>query len=192
MPVPVSCEFGATRCRNSIEIVGGLREKCSHCRLAPGNESLSLHFWRSRMPNPADHPVLKEEKTQARIQKSVDAAAARRAKDRDKKKILRKAVSAESKTEKTLNVTATKNSGRSNKDGDHLAIGSITLDTKNQSGRSNPVVLISELMKVRQDAMRANQPIGGLVLRNQHGVGVVVFAEEDFAKILGHLVKETS
>jgi hypothetical protein len=138
------------------------------------------------------HPVLEHEKALARMQKSRDAQQTRLKKDRGKKKVLQRAEAAEQATGKHLNITATKNSGRSNKDGDHIAAGFITLDTKFQSQRENPVVLLSELTKVRQDATRAKMSIGGLVLRNQHGVGVVVFDETDFARVLGYLTEKDS
>jgi len=77
-----------------------------------------------------------------------------------------------------------KNSGRSNKDGDHVAAGEITLDTKLQSKRTNPVILLHELVKVGEDARRAGNWMGALVLRNMNGIGVVAIAEADFARLI--------
>ena len=194
MPVAESCEFGANRCKNSDTLVGPVRGKCCLCRLAPGTRTLG---WNAVLDclngsKQRTHPVLEHEKALARMKKSRDAQQTRLKKDRGKKKVLKRAEKAEQVTGKHLNVTATKNSGRSNKDGDHVAAGFITLDTKFQSQRENPVVLLSELTKVRQDATRAKMSIGGLVLRNQHGVGVVVFDETDFARVLGYLTEKDS
>lgn len=81
--------------------------------------------------------------------------------DKGKRKVLKLAVRAEKQTERQL-IHATKNSGRSNKDGDHVAAGEITLDTKLQSKRTNPVILLHELVKVGEDARRAGNWMGAL------------------------------
>jgi hypothetical protein len=96
---------------------------------------------------------------------------------------LRLATHAEKTTQKNI-IRATKNSGRTDKDGDHVAGGYVTLDTKLQSKRLNPVVIATELAKVRNDSASAKTMVGGLVLRSKTGLGVVVFHEDDFAKIL--------
>ena len=83
-----------------------------------------------------------------------------------------------------LCIKATRNSGRTNKDGDHLLAESIVLDTKLQSQRINPQVNLAELDKVRFQAVSHNKAFGALVLRNKHDVGVVVMAEADFAKLV--------
>ena len=103
--------------------------------------------------------------------------------DKGKRKVLKLAVRAEKQTERQL-IHATKNSGRSNKDGDHVAAGEITLDTKLQSKRTNPVILLHELVKVGEDARRAGNWMGALVIRNMNGIGVVAIAEADFARLI--------
>jgi hypothetical protein len=168
--------------------VGGLREKCSLCRLAPGNEDRTTHHWVPVEKLLDPHPVLRDEKTFARIKKSKDAQLKRLGKDRSKVKVLKRAARSEAAVGSAA-LEATKNSGRSNKDGDWKAGGFVTLDNKDQSNRDNPVVTLSELSKVRQDAVRAGNQIGGLVLRNRHGVGVVVFDEIDFFRVLGHVLE---
>ena len=183
---PTSCEFGAVWCRNSVENAGEGRSKCAFCRLSPDNENLSKHFW---SPSGAStrHPRLEQEKRDARCQRARASHLARLQRDKGKKRIVRRATQAERTTEQNI-ITATKNSGRSNRDGDHVVAGHITLDTKLQSTREHPVVLLNELAKVREDAERAGNPLGGLVLRNKHGVGVVVFAEQDFARVLSRVI----
>ena len=181
-----SCEFGSSQCLNSIERAGRAHSKCLTCNLAFGNEELSKNHWK-----PADkrvqHPVLVKRKTKIRLEGAKERALVRRNKNKGRIRVSRIAVKAEKKTEQVLNVVATKNSGRSNKDGDHKALGFITLDTKLQSKRLHPVVKLDELFKVRKDAERAGNPIGGLVLRNKNGQGVVVFSEQDFSTILDRL-----
>jgi hypothetical protein len=180
MPQATSCEFGTVRCGNSVENAGEGRQKCIFCRLAPDNENVSGQHW-----NPIDkrfkHPILVSEKRTAASARSRLAHQVRLAKDKGKKRVGRRATKAEDTTQRNI-IAATRNSGRSNRDGDHVVGGQITLDTKLQSTRDNPVVLLVELAKVRDDAERAGNPIGGLVLRNRHGVGVVVFDEKDFAR----------
>jgi hypothetical protein len=188
MPVPTACEYGSWRCKNSVQKAGGLREKCSLCRLAPGNEDRTTHHWVPIEKLLDPHPVLRDEKTFQRIKKAKDAQKTRLAKDRSKVKVLKRAVRSEAAVGKAA-LEATKNSGRSNMDGDWKAGGFVTLDNKDQSNRDHPVVNMAELHKVRQDAVRAGNSIGGLVLRNKHGVGVVVFDETDFFRILGHVVE---
>lgn len=151
------------------------------CRLAPGNENLSAHYWKpenGRLKHPA---LLREKFTKARERKA-ERIKQKRSADPIRKRVQRQAQRAEKSTERNI-IKATKNSGRANRDGDHKAGGFITLDTKNQSLRDNPVVLLIELSKVRNDAMNAGNQIGGLVLRNRHNVGVVVFDEKDFARV---------
>jgi K+/H+ antiporter YhaU regulatory subunit KhtT len=120
------------------------------------------------------------------IARARAAQTVRLARDKGKKRIVRKAAKAEKTTEQNI-IRSTVNSGRSNKDGDHIAAGSITLDTKMQSTRTDMVVHLEELSKVRDDATRAGNSVGGLVLRNKFGVGVVVIREDDFGKILAQL-----
>jgi hypothetical protein len=111
---------------------------------------------------------------------------ARNNRDRAKIQIQAAAVRAEKRSERNI-IHATKNSGRSNRDGDHVLAGRITLDTKLQTTRLNPEIHVHELEKVRSDARRAGNPIGGLILRNENGHGFVVLAEEDFARLVKEL-----
>jgi K+/H+ antiporter YhaU regulatory subunit KhtT len=182
MAKATSCEVGRTWCLNSVEHAGELRQKCTFCRLAPGNVGLSGQYWKGTTAK-MQHPVLREEKRNAAQVRTQTARHARLARDPGKRRVLRKAVRAETRTEHVI-IQATRNSGRANRDGDHVVGGQITLDTKLQSTRDNPVVLLTELAKVREDARRAGTPIGGLVLRNKYDVGVVVFLEQDFARTL--------
>jgi hypothetical protein len=129
------------------------------------------------------HPDLQKEKNEARWKRAKDHQAKKLTTDRGKRKLLKKATRAEKTTEHNI-IHATKNSGRSNRDGDHVLAEQITLDTKLQSERDHPVVKLEELAKVREDAVRAGMIAGALVIRNRHGVGVVVMAEEDFARVI--------
>jgi hypothetical protein len=125
-----------------------------------------------------------EEKKQASRDRLVLSAAKRAKKSRPKQALLRKAVRAEQSTERNFSssmLTSTVNSGRSNKDGDHDLLSRVTLDTKLQSGAGNPVVNLAELDKVMEDAKRAGNVLGGLVLRNKHDRGVVVVDEKNYA-----------
>lgn len=181
MAKATSCEVGLW-CKNSVENAGELRQKCLFCRLAPDNVGLSGHHW-SGLERQMQHPTLKQENRDRAQARTQAARAERLARDPEKRRVLKKAVRAEARTEQAV-IRATRNSGRAHRDGDHVAAGQVTLDTKLQSTRTNPLVLLTELAKVREDAARAGNPIGGLVLRNQHGVGVVVFSEGDFARVI--------
>ena len=132
------------------------------------------------------HPVIEREKLEASRAKKQASFDKRQGVDRKRRAVVKRAARSEAAV-----ITATKNSGRSFKDGDFTAAGGITLDNKDQSQLVNPVVRLDELQKVRLDAQRAGHPIGGLVLRNKFGVGVVVFMEKDFAKILGYLSEQS-
>jgi hypothetical protein len=125
--------------------------------------------------------VLEQEKRDANRRKVLERQQVRKNKDRDRQAVLSRAAQAESRTQKEV-IKATRNSGRVNKDGDHLLFGRITLDTKLQSGAENPIVKLQELDKVRSDAKRAGNPIGGLCIKNKNGRGVVVFDLRDVAK----------
>lgn len=161
---------------------------CNDCRLASDNPHVTTTQWRPI--NPRDrHPVLEQEKLTKRKDKAAASLTKRLGVNRTKRSLGKRAAYSESQAVKKLNVTPTINSGRSFKDGD-MSAGMITLDNKNQSKNENPVVSLSEMRKVREDAQRAGKPIGGLVLRNKHGVGVVVFMETDFARVLGYLTGE--
>lgn len=181
MPQVESCDTGSS-CLNSVESRGEGQSKCLFCRLAPGNENLARDYFKP-VDGRSKHPVLREEKHQKARAKTAESIQKRLSRDRGRQKVQRQAARAEKATERNI-IAATKNSGRSNRDGDHTAAGFITLDTKNQSQREHPVVLLSELSKVQSDARNAGNSIGGLVLRNKHGVGVVVFYEQDFARVI--------
>lgn len=173
-----SCDQGI-RCANSKE--NSAVPSCGSCRLAPGNETHVIQHWRPAIPN-AKHPVLEAEKRVAKQLKVEGRATVRRNKDRKRRAIGKIAVRAERRTEQAA-IVATKNSGRSHQDGDHVSHGYITLDTKLQSGNINPVVHLFELEKIRRDARRGGNTFGGLVLRNKFNVGVVVMNEDDFHKL---------
>jgi hypothetical protein len=179
----LQCDQGSN-CKSSIELGGSMNTQCHVCRLSPNNEDLPDHHFRPLDPR-KPHPILKAEKREAARLKTRAAHDKRMARDRGKVRVYRKATRAEKKTESNI-ITSTRNSGRVNRDGDHLVDGRITLDTKLQSQREHPVVNLAELRKVRNDAENANSIVGGLILRNKHGVGVVVFAEEDLVTLVPH------
>ena len=116
--------------------------------------------------------------------------AVKSGKDKAKVRLVRRAASAEKMTQRRQNVTATRNSGRTNKDGDHDFLGKIGLDTKLQTQNINPVINMAELAKISIDAQRAGKPIGVLVLRNKFNAGVVVLSEADWGTILQWLSPE--
>jgi hypothetical protein len=179
------CNEGAD-CLNSISKVGFGNQKCGICRFAPNNDSpMAVSYWKpvdGKTKHPAATAILRAKK-QARV---LELRQEKRSRDQAKRRISVLAARAEKQTESNI-IRATKNSGRSRKDGDHLAAGQITIDTKLQSRRESPVVLLSELAKVREDAGRAGNWLGCLVLRNKNGVGVVALAEEDFARLIALL-----
>lgn len=169
-------------CKNSTDLAGEQASKCALCRLSPDNAGRNMsHFWKPVIAKQL-HPKLVEEKRSSKIAKRILKLTKKNSADKNKRKISRLAAKAEKQTEKQI-IHATKNSGRSNKDGDHVLYKSITLDTKLQTTRSNPIIKLDELEKVRRDAVRANMMAGGLLIRNKHGVGVVVFREEDVPNI---------
>jgi hypothetical protein len=175
------CEEGSA-CLNSIERAGLGSAKCGVCRLAPGGMTTMMSHWKPEVKG-TKHPGLVAQKKEAKRTKLLEQRQARRLVDKSKRKILTQASRAEKVTERRL-IHSTKNSGRSNKDGDHVALGEITLDTKLQTQRDNPVVLLHELVKVGEDARRAGNWMGALVVRNRNGIGVVAMTEEDFARLL--------
>lgn len=172
----------SVNCKNSITYKGQWAAACISCRLAPGNENLQNHHWRPREPR-LTHPALEGEKRKARIDRAIASRQKRQSRDPGRRKVSRIAEKAERVTETRI-IEATKNSGRSNRDGDHLVAGNITMDTKLQSTRLDPTVNLHELFKVQKDAERAGSFLGCLTIRNRHGVGVVVLAEEDFARLV--------
>ena len=174
-----SCSVG-NLCKNSPENIGEAKAKCALCALSPDNEGRNMsHYWRPTVKR-LDHPELERRRLLIKALAHMEDLRAKYNKDPKKRKISRLANKAERITEKNI-IHATKNSGRRNRDGDHIHINQVTLDTKLQTTRENPVIFLGELEKVRADAMRAGVLIGGLVIRNKHNVGVVVLAEDDYA-----------
>lgn len=175
------CNVG-DQCRNSVHIAGFGEGKCGICRLSPTGPTAGTNFWKPVIPG-TKHPEVVAAKKKAQKDRAGEVLMKKRAVDKGKRKILVKAVLAEKQTERNL-IHATRNSGRTNKDGDHVAAGEITLDTKLQSKRDNPIVLLSQIVKVGEDARRAGNWMGVLVLRNRNGIGVVAMAEADFARLI--------
>lgn len=179
----------ASQCRNSEELAGSLRSMCALCRLSEDNLGRDMTQYWSPIETRLRHPILEAAKRQKKIDKHNKALNKKRQRDPKKRQISRQAQQAEKKTERNI-IHATKNSGRRNKDGDHVSAGRITLDTKLQTTRENPVIYLGELEKVREDAMRAGKRIGGLVIRNKYGVGCVVLREDDYAILAGSLKED--
>ena len=180
----LSCEVGP-QCLNSTENTDLGSSKCGVCRFSPNGEQSYQAWWKPRVPK-TPHPAASAEARRKKSDRKAALDFARANRDRGKSLLQRQAAQAEKTTERNM-IRSTKNSGRSNKDGDHVAAGDITLDTKLQTTRDHPVVLIPELMKVVADAMRAGKVMGALVLRNKSGVGVVAMREEDFARLIQRL-----
>lgn len=174
----------ASVCRNSPDYKGEQSASCALCRLSPDNRNSGMtHFWNPIKGAIKKHPDLERERRHNKALIHIENLKSKSNRDKTKIKISRLARYAEKKTEKSI-IKATKNSGRSNKDGDHVLYESITLDTKLQTTRSNPIVQLFELDKVRMDAVRAGKIAGGLLIRNKHGVGIIVFSEEDVPILL--------
>lgn len=184
---PTECSVGSA-CLNSVSVRGKHQSRCADCRFAPNNDNVTGQHWRPATKG-QQHPTAFREKRQKAQEATRKKIVARQGKDRKRQVVLKRATRSEKTTEKNI-ITATKNSGRSFQDGDHVAGGLITLDTKDQSQLEHPVVRMHELSKVGRDARRAGMLMGGLVLRNKHGVGVVCLAEDDFAYILKRLTAE--
>ena len=163
--------------------------QCQYCKLASAGGG-PMNCWKPWSPG-TPHPKLTAEKKQKAQDRREAATAKRKAKSRPKQDLLRRAARAEKQTESNI-IAATRNSGRTAQDGDHVHAGRITLDTKLQSGNTHPVVHLDELDKVRGDARRAGNPVGALVLRNKHGRGVVVFDEQDYAQLLLRILQDTA
>jgi hypothetical protein len=140
------------------------------------------HYWKP-VSHTYTHPILVKEKRDAKRAKTIAKRAAEKAKDPSKQARLREAARAERRTNDKI-IKSTRNSGRVNKDGDHLLGNNVILDTKLQSNAENPVIHLHELDKVRSDASRAGRPVGCLVIRNKNGRGVVVIDERDLPKII--------
>ena len=178
---PAACKEGLF-CRNSPS--NSSASKCNDCRLSPG----APYFIRTEHWHPTNskfkHPVLVEEKRHAKRMQALERQAERKAKDPARKARIRAAERAEKRTEQDI-IKSTRNSGRMNRDGDHVLGSGITLDTKLQSTTENPVVHLHELDKVRADAKRSGQKVGGLAIKNKHGRGVIVFDIADYALLFG-------
>ena len=166
-------------CKNSPS--NSSTPRCNDCRLSPGVNPLvgiTSHYWHP--VGKQKHPVLEQEKRNAKRLKTLARQEARKAKDPSRQARNRAAERAERRTEQAI-IKSTKNSGRSNRDGDHVFNDKITLDTKLQSNAVNPVVNLQELDKVRSDARRSGKQAGALVIQNKTGRSVVVFDLADFA-----------
>ena len=175
-----NCLNGFTRSHNLSP------PKCAFCWLAPNSDMKpgSKHYWRP-LDRIMKHPTLaayKRDKARGRVR---ERARERASKDKKRIEVLRKSKAAEKKTEKSI-IHATKNSGRVNKDGDHIAVGNILIDTKQQS-REHPVVVLDELDKAARDASRSGKLLSCLVIRNIYGRGVVVMTEASFGILLEQL-----
>ena len=177
------CNYGSS-CLNSLSCLGVLSAKCGVCKYAPNGNNFSS-FWK-----PSDkkmkHPNQVAEKEANRKTRQLELKVKKQIVDKDKQALLRKAAAAERQTEKNI-IRATKNSGRSHRDGDHTLANSITLDTKLQTNRTNPLVDMSQLYKVREDAKNAGNSFGALVLRTPGNSGVVVMLEDDFSNLIANL-----
>lgn len=174
-------------CFNSPIHRGQGQASCYMCKLADHNGGSSILWkpWDKKLK----HPKLVQIAREKNAKKVAEILAKKKSIDPKKQILASRAARAEKQTERQI-IKATKNSGRSNKDGDHVSAGKITLDTKLQTGNLNPVVKLVELDKVRGDAKRAGNPIGALVLRNKEGRGVVVLDENDYALLVTQLVVE--
>lgn len=181
-------------CINSPFFKGEAKAKCALCRFSPDNEGRTsmIHYWSATSPARkarTKHPQLEEEKRRVKVARRLMLFTKKKSRDPNKIRTARLAARAEKITEQKI-IKATKNSGRRNKDGDHVSAGNITLDTKLQTTRENPIIFLNELEKVRSDANRAGMLLGGLVIRNKNNVGCVVLAEEDYAILTRGLENE--
>jgi hypothetical protein len=158
---------------------------CGSCRLAKsgGGTAICWRPWDRKLK----HPQLEQETREAKHEVKQAKRQKKAAKDRSKQKLARVAARAEEKTNDDI-IKATRNSGRSNQDGDALHGEKVTLDTKKQTTRVHPVVDLQELDKVREDALRAGASVGALVLRNKHDRAVVVFDEGDYARLFTRVI----
>jgi hypothetical protein len=128
------------------------------------------------------HRKLEEEKRHAKRQAAIARQEAKKAKDPTKQARVRAAARAERKTNDHI-IKSTRNSGRVNRDGDHLLFDSVVVDTKLQSTATEPVIHLRELDKVRQDARRNGRCCGALCLQNKTGRSVIVVDAADFAAL---------
>ena len=159
---------------------------CHQCCLAPTGGVMNC--WRP-VDGISKHPVAEALKRQAKDLRLETQRAARLNRSPAKVQMARRARRAEVDTHTDI-IRATINSGRKNNDADSVHWGRITLDTKLQSTRDNPEVSLQELDRVREDARRAGNPFGGLVLRNRQGRAVVVFDLADYARLVARIAEE--
>jgi hypothetical protein len=168
-------------CKNSVS--NSENQKCYLCRLAPGNETLERDYFKPVIPG-GKHPQLFKEKNDKQFKIRTEKIAKRQNRSKPKMKISWKAANAEKNTENNI-IKATRNSGRTSRDGDHVVLnGVINLDTKLQTTMVDPVCKLAELDKAVVDAKRGGALTGGLVVRNKYGVGIVMMHEEDFGKYI--------
>ena len=176
---PKECLEGE-HCKNSPS--NSTHPQCNDCRFSPGVPYfIHTHHWKP-VKSKFKHRQIEEEKRRAKIAAAWERIEERKAKDPNRQARLAKAARAERRTNAEI-IKATRNSGRVNRDGDHLLHDEIVLDTKLQSKAENPTVNLYELDKVRRDAVRNGKQAGGLVVRNKYGRGVIVFDERDIGKI---------
>ena len=100
---------------------------------------------------------------------------------------LTEASKAEKKAFEGSNITPTKNSGRTNKNGDAEIdeLGGITFDHKQQSKAKDFKVKIDELNKVLADAYRSGHAYGALVCTNSFGRKIFVMEWDQAKNLLG-------
>lgn len=174
----IACKEG-TRCKSSPSFSS--KPLCNTCRLSPAINVFTIskeHHWKPTQPG-YKHPILEQEKRDYKHGKAIARAAEKKAKDPARQQINKAAARAEKRTEREI-IKSTKNSGRSNKDGDHVSKGKFAMDTKLQSTRDNPIVNLSELDKIRSQAKANGLVLGALVIRNSAGRGVIVIDERDW------------
>lgn len=178
---PVACIEGE-KCVNSPSHSFDHKSKCNDCRFSPrAPYFIRTHHWKPVDPR-FKHRKLEEEKRHAKREETIARAEARKAKDPAKQARVRAAAKAERNTNARI-IKATRNSGRVNRDGDHLLFDSVVVDTKLQSTATEPVIHLRELDKVRQDARRNGRCCGALCLQNKTGRGVIVVDAADFAAL---------
>lgn len=184
-----SCEE-EKNCKNSPTYQGSF-SKCSECKWSLCNGVTvfgTRDLWRplrKSLRHSRREVFRRWEAKEKRTRRRYQGQQLRAKQDRSRQKRLRQAKAAEKRTEQQI-IKATKNSGRVRGDGDHLSQNRIALDTKQQSARLNPVVVLAELDKIRQDARRNGLAAGGLVIENQHQRLVVVFDLEDYPRVIGN------
>ena len=179
------CEM-SSECLSSPAHKGEGGSLCSSCVWSPnGSGDTRDNF---RVPKGSRVKFARKEEADYAERRAKVAAkrTVESAKSKPKARIGRRAALAEKRSERGL-IKSTRNSGRTNRDGDHNFADKISLDTKLQTGNLNPVVNLADLAKIQADARRVGNPIGVLVLRNKNNVGVVAISEADWRTILDWL-----